>query len=169
TGWGERVGRGAKGARERGCLQADVDRSTVEGGPGLLARENLDLEPVEADGLSAEPVNALIAERVAAVPGGVADKVVRLMVHNIPRHVARELDHAAIRALKTSALHFHLDLRRPEIHRTIGTGAPGRRQTLPERVRPYLERRPLPAELDRERFVQLGETLMDSVERDLAS
>jgi hypothetical protein len=98
----------------------------------------------------------------------VADKVVRLRVHNIPRHVARELDHAAIRALKASALHFNLDLRRPEIHRTVGTGAPGRRQTLPELVRTYLERRPLPAELDRERFVQLGETLMDSVERDLS-
>jgi hypothetical protein len=89
-------------------------------------------------------------------------------VRNIPRHVARELDHAAIRALKASALHFHLDLRRPEIHRTIGMGAPGRRQTLPELVRSYLERRPLPAELDRDAFVRLGESLIDGVERDLA-
>ena len=47
-------------------------------------------------------------------------------------------------------------------------GAPGRRQTLPEIVRSYLERRPLPAELDRTAFVRLGEELMDAVERDLA-
>ncbi len=74
----------------------------------------------------------------------------------------------SIRALKSAALHFQLDLRRPEIHRTIGMGAPGRRQTLPELVRGYLAQRPLPAELDREAFVRLGESLMDAVERDLA-
>jgi hypothetical protein len=48
-------------------------------------------------------------------------------------------------------------------------GAPGRRQTLPELVRAYLERRPLPAELDREAFVHLGAALIDGVERDLAA
>jgi exonuclease SbcD len=133
-----------------------------------LAREILDLEPIEADGLSAGAVDALIRERVAAISGGVADKVVRQLVQNIPRHVARELDHAAVRALKAAALHFHLDLRRPEVHRLVGVGAPGRRQTLPELVRTYLTGRPLPAELDREAFVRLGEALMDSVERDLA-
>jgi DNA repair protein SbcD/Mre11 len=167
--WGELVDEVDHGALGKGWLLVDVDRGTVERRPVPLAREILDLEPVEADGLQADAVDALIAARVAAVPGGVADKVVRVRVHNIPRHVARELDHAAIRALKATALHFHLDLRRPELHRTVGTGAPGRRQTLPELVRSYLERRPLPAELDRDRFVQLGEALMDSVERDLAS
>jgi DNA repair exonuclease SbcCD nuclease subunit len=167
--WGELVDEVDHGALGKGWLLVDVDRGTVERRPVPLAREILDLEPVEADGLQADAVDALIAARVAAVPGGVADKVVRIRIHNIPRHVARELDHAAIRALKATALHFHLDLRRPELHRTVGTGAPGRRQTLPELVRSYLERRPLPAELDRERFVQLGEALMDSVERDLAT
>jgi hypothetical protein len=101
------------------------------------------------------------------VPGGIADKIVRLLVRDVPRHVARELDHTAIRALKAEALHFHLDVRRPEVHRLTGVGSPGRRQTLPELVRSYLEGRPLPAELDRESFVRLGTSLMDSVEREL--
>ena len=35
-------------------------------------------------------------------------------------------------------------------------------------VRAYLSGRPLPAEVDRDAFVRLGEALMDSVERDLA-
>jgi metallophosphoesterase superfamily enzyme len=166
--WGELVDESDHGNRGKGWLLADVDRGTVQRRPVPLAREILDLEPIEADGLQAAAVDALIAGRVAAIPGGVMDKIVRLRVHNIPRHVARELDHAAIRALKTAALHFHLDLRRPEGHRTVGVGSPGRRQTLPELVRSYLERRPLPAELDREAFVRLGESLMDSVERDLA-
>jgi DNA repair exonuclease SbcCD nuclease subunit len=167
--WGELVDDSDHGLSGKGWLLVDVDRGTAQRQPVPLARAILDLEPIEADGLQASAVDALIAERVAAVAGGVVDKVVRLRVHNIPRHVARELNHAAIRALKASALYFHLDLRRPEIHRTVGVGAPGRRQTLPELVRSFLERRPLPAELDRDAFVRLGETLMDSVERDLTT
>jgi hypothetical protein len=166
--WGELVDEADHGLSGKGWLLADLERNTVERHEVPLARAILDLEPVEAEGLSAAAVSALIAERVGAVPGGVNDRIVRLRVWNIPRHVARELDHASIRALKSAALHFQLDLRHPEIHRTIGVGAPGRRQTLPELVRGYLERRPLPAELDREAFVRLGESLMDAVERDLA-
>jgi DNA repair protein SbcD/Mre11 len=166
--WGELIDEADHGLSGKGWLLADLERNTVERHEVPLARAILDLEPVEAEGLPAAAVSALIAERVRAVPGGVEDRIVRLRVWNIPRHVARELDHAGIRALKSAALHFQLDLRRPEIHRTIGMGAPGRRQTLPELVRGYLERRPLPAELDREAFVRLGESLMDAVERDLA-
>lgn len=166
--WGELVDEADHGSRGKGWLLVDVDRGTAQRRPVPLAREILDLEPIEADGLQAAAVDALIAGRVAAVVGGVADKVVRLLVHNIPRHVARELDHAAIRALKSAAVHFHLDLRRPEVHRTVGIGAPGRRQTLPELVRAFLKTRPLPAELDRDAFEQLGQALMDGVERDLA-
>ena len=166
--WGELIDEADHGLSGKGWLLADLERNTVERHEVPLARAILDLEPVEAEGLPAVAVSALIAERVRAVPGGVEDRIVRLRVWNIPRHVARELDHAGIRALKSAALHFQLDLRRPEIHRTIGMGAPGRRQTLPELVRGYLERRPLPAELDREAFVRLGESLMDAVERDLA-
>jgi hypothetical protein len=73
-----------------------------------------------------------------------------------------------VRAYKADALHFQLDFRRPESHRTTGIGSPGRRQTLPELVSSYLEGRPLPAELDRTEFVKLGRDLMDTVERDLA-
>ncbi len=142
----------------KGWLLVDLDRGTVERQPVPLAREILDLEPIEAEGLSGRRGGRLIAERVAAIPGGVTDKIVRLRVHNIPRHVARELDHAAIRALKTAALHFHLDLRRPEIHRDRGRRArPAGARPCPSWCRSYLERRPLPAELDREAFVRLGE------------
>lgn len=164
--WGELADEGRHGSRGKGWLLVDVDRGTTERRPVALAREVIDLDPILAEGLMADAIDALIAERVAVVAGGVTDKIVRLRVHGIPRHVARELDHAAIRALKATALHFHLDLRRPEVHRAVGTGAPGRRQTLPELVRSYLERRPLPAELDRATFVALGETLIDGVERD---
>ena len=166
--WGELAEEADQRLGGKGWLLADLDRGTATPMPVPRAREVLDLEPVRAESLAAAAIDARIAERLRAVRGGIADKVVRLRVYDIPRHVGRELDHAAIRGYKAEALHFHLDLRRPEIHRTVGVGAPGRRQTLPDIVRSYLEGRPLPAELDRETFVRLGVDLMDAVERELA-
>lgn len=166
--WGELTDEAEQGIRGKGWLLADIDRGTVAREPVPASRPIIDLEPIRGDGLGAEAVDKLIQERLHAVPGGVADRIVRLRVYDVPRHVARELDHAAIREWKAAALHFHLDIRRPEVQRTVGVGAPGRRQTLPDLVRDYLRGRPLPAELDREEFVRLGGDLMDAVERDLA-
>jgi DNA repair protein SbcD/Mre11 len=166
--WGEAADEVDHGSHGKGWLLVDLATSRVDRRLVPAVRTVLDLEPIKGADKSADTVDALIAERVAAVPGGIANQIVRLRVFDIPRHVARELNYAAIRALKSDALHFHLDLRRPDLHRTIGMGAPGRRQTLPELVSSYLEGRPLPAELDRAAFVRLGKDLMDSVERDLA-
>jgi DNA repair protein SbcD/Mre11 len=166
--WGEAADESDHGGHGKGWLLVHLDSGRVERRPVPSARKVLDLEPISADTMSAEAVDARIAELVAAVPGGLAGQIVRLRVFDIPRHVARELNHSAIRGFKAEALHFHLDLRRPELHRTIGIGSPGRRQTLAELVSSYLERRPLPAELDRAAFVRLGQDLMASVERDLA-
>jgi DNA repair protein SbcD/Mre11 len=165
--WGELSDEAAHRVRGKSWLLVDLETGTITPMPVGSARQILDLPPINAAGQNAAAVNGLIAERLHAIPGGVADRIVRLRVYDIPRHVARELDHAAIRGYKNEALHLNLDLRRPEIHRTVGVGSPGRRQTLPELVSSYLANRPLPAELDREAFVQLGRTLMDSVERDL--
>jgi DNA repair exonuclease SbcCD nuclease subunit len=166
--WGEAADEADHGSHGKGWLLIDLTTGRVDRRPVAAARRVLDLEPVMAEGKSAEAVDALIAERIASIPGGISDQIVRLRVLDVPRHVARELNHAAIRALKAQALHFRLDVRRPETLRTTGVGSPGRRQTLPELVSSYLERRPLPAELDREAFVRLGRDLMESVERDLA-
>jgi exonuclease SbcD len=166
--WGELTDESEQGIRGKGWLLADIDLGTVTREPVPASRPIIDLEPVRGDGLGADALDQLIQDRLHAVPGGVADRIVRLRVYDVPRHVARELNHAAIRDWKAEALHFHLDIRRPEVQRTVGVGAPGRRQTLPDLVRDYLRGRPLPADLDREEFVRLGGDLMDAVERDLA-
>jgi hypothetical protein len=166
--WGERADESEHGDHGKGWLLVDLERGKVQRRRVPAAREVLDLEPVRAEGKSAAALDAEIAFRLAALPGGISDKIVRLRVYDIPRHVARELNHSAIRGYKADALHFHLDLRRPEIQRTVGMGAPGRRQTLPELVSSYLSGRPLPAELDRAEFVRLGQELMEMVERELA-
>jgi DNA repair exonuclease SbcCD nuclease subunit len=152
----------------KGWLLADLERGSVVPQPVSPSRHFIDLPPIDAEGKSAAELDAEIAARVAGAEGGIADKVVRLVVREVPRHVARELDHQALRALKVDALHFHLDLRRPERLEQTGLGAPGRRGTLPEIVRDYLERRLLPAEMDRAHFVALGVKVMESVERELS-
>jgi DNA repair protein SbcD/Mre11 len=164
--WGEWVDEKQHGAHGKGWLLVDLDSGSVSRQPVATAREVYDLDPILAEGLSAAGLDEQIKARVESLPGGIADKIVRLRVFGVARHVARELNHTAVRSYKAEALHFHLDLRRPETHRIVGTGAPGRRQTLPDLVSSYLAARPLPAELDREAFIRLGRELMDSVERD---
>jgi DNA repair protein SbcD/Mre11 len=166
--WGELADDADHGSQGKGWLLVDLETGRAERQPVTSARKVLDLEPVQAAGKSAATIDDLIARRLAAVSGGITNKIIRLRVFDIPRHVARELNHAAFREYKSQALHCHIDLRRPEVHRTTGMGAPGRRQTLPELVTSYLAGRPLPAELDREAFVRLGQELMDTVEREMS-
>jgi exonuclease SbcD len=166
--WGELADEARHGHRAKGWLLANLDDGAVAHHPIEPARAILDLPSIPGEGMAAAALDRLIGDRLAEVPGGIADKILRLRVYDVPRHIARELDHAAIRGYKAEALHFHLDVRRPEAQRTVGVGAPGRRQPLPELVRDYLSRRPLPAELDREAFVRLGGELLDGVERDVA-
>ena len=90
----------------------------------------------------------------------------RLVVRDVPRHVARELDHKALREFKRRALHFHLDTRRPEVtarRRTAARRAGGRRS--PTLVREQLQQRVLDADIDREALVALGLRYLDEAER----
>jgi exonuclease SbcD len=166
--WGELADEAERGQRGKGWLLADLKKGQVFRRPISLARRVLDLPPIDGRDRSAAELDAAIAGRLDAVPGGIADQVLRLVVRNVPRHVGRQLDHAALRTRKAEALHFHLDLRRPESLREVGVGAPGRRRTLPQVVEGYLRQRLLPGDLDREAFVKLGMDLMDRVERDWA-
>jgi len=127
-------------------------------------RRFLDLDPVDAHALSPADVDALVADRIAHAPGGIDDAVVRLVVREIPRHVARDLDHKAIRDYKRRALHFQLDTRKPELVRTrTASGASGARPSLPMLVREKLDGRLLSADIDRPTFVSLGMSYLDRV------
>ncbi len=127
-------------------------------------RRFVDLEPVDARALAPADVDALVADRVGQVPGGLDDAVVRLVVHDIPRHVARDLDHKAIREYKRRALHFQLDTRKPELVRTrSASGAGGARPSLPMLLKDKLEARPLSRDVDRAAFVALGMGYLERV------
>lgn len=164
--WGELAEERALGQDGKGWLLVDLSSGNPERQGTPLARRVHDLPPIDAKGRTAAELDQLIATAIAAIPGGLSDQIVRQVVRNTPRHVGREINYAAIRSYKAQALHYQLDLRRPEIRHDAGAGAPGRRRTLPEVVEDFLLTRPLPAEIERDGFVRRGRELMESVERE---
>jgi DNA repair exonuclease SbcCD nuclease subunit len=152
------------GGTGKGYLLVDLPGARVTFRPIAPTRRHLDLEPIQGAGLNAKELDALIAQRLSAVK--IDDQIVRLLVWDVDRAVARDLDHAAIRAYKARALNLHLDLRRPQRARVPGVGGPGaRRQTLGETLSDFLSRRPLDAELNRNTFVKLGVEYLEAVAR----
>lgn len=153
--------KGKKLRRGKGYLLVELPGARVDFREIAPARRHIDLEPIRGAGLNAKELDAKIAEAVGKAK--IDDQIVRLLVWDVDRAVARDLDHAAIRGYKARALNFQLDLRRPDTQRVTGSVAPGaRRQTLNETVRDFLGRRPLDAELNRETFVKLGVEYLES-------
>ncbi len=165
--WGELHEERTRHIPGKGWLIADLNTGVVE--PRFIdpPRRVVDLAALDAANLSAAELDRLLLMAVDAIPGGLDDAVIRQVVHNVPRPTGRELDHATIRGWKSRALHFQLDLRRPDpTVRDVGTGAPGRRQTLPEIVESFLAVRELPPGIDRAKFVATGVELLASLEHD---
>jgi len=151
--------KGKKERKGKGYLLVELPGARVTFRPIEPARRHIDLPFIQGAGLNAKELDTAIAER--AHTANIDDQIVRLVVWDVERATARDLDHAAIRAFKARALNFQLDLRRPQAQRVPAAGAgPGgggvRRQTLTETLREFLGRRPLDAELNRETFVTLG-------------
>ncbi len=167
--WGElrdeqREGREGK----KGWLLVDLaDGVKVEFRDVPLARRIIDLAPIHASGSGAAEIDAAIGAHVERVDPGIDDQIVRQLVYDVPRPLARDLDHARIRELKARALHYHLDLRRPQQQHEVGVAAPGQRQTLNDLLTDYLGRRPIDADVPRDRLVALGERYMHEVEQAL--
>lgn len=166
--WGELAEEREAGLAGKGWLLADLATGTVERRPVSPARRLYDLPVIDAQGKTAADLDQLIAAALAAVPGGHADQIIRQVVRNTPRHIGREINHTAVRTFKAQALHYQLDLRRPDLQRRSASGAPGRRRTLTETLEEFLAGRPLPAGVDRAALVQHGRELMEAVEREWA-
>ncbi|HET6231675.1 MAG TPA: exonuclease SbcCD subunit D [Longimicrobiaceae bacterium] len=142
---------------EKGFLLFDTQTKRADFHP-VETRAVVDLPRISARGMTAAEVDEGIRAAVERVPGGIGAKIVRLVVADMPRHVVRELNHKRIREWKAEALHFHLDVRPPEVRRRAASGAPVRRQTLAEQVAGFLESHwtPTAAGIERERLVALG-------------
>ncbi|MGH7593703.1 MAG: metallophosphoesterase family protein [Gemmatimonadales bacterium] len=163
--WGELREERSSTIGGKGWLLVDLATRRVQRQAIVASRRFLDLRWLDGADLAAPELDRLIAEAVSGVPGGIGGAVVRQVVRNVPRAVARELDHARIRAWKADALHFQLDLRRPDAtERQSAGGAPGKPETLPQTLAVYLRERTLPVGIDQDRFVQRGIELLAGVE-----
>jgi exonuclease SbcD len=168
--WGEKLEEELAGVPGKGIIEHDLATGQHTFHYLPPARIFVDLPPLSARGLTTDEVNARILDAVEATPGGIDDKVVRLVVRDLPRHVTRQLDHKQLRDLRRRALHFHLDTRRPEMIRSVGHGAPGKRPSLADFVRDKLRERVISADVDRDALVSLGlRYLKDAEEREGAS
>jgi DNA repair protein SbcD/Mre11 len=161
--WGELYEERIAGLSGKGFIERRLDTGEQTFHPLPAARPLIDLPPIAARGLVSADVDARIREAVDGCPGGIDDKIVRVIVRDVPRHTARELDHKAIREYKRRALNFHLDVRRPDAFRESVTGAPGRRQMLDIKdvVAEKLRTRPLDADIDRETLVRRAVAYLD--------
>ena len=152
--WGELYEERLAGLPGKGFVERDLVSGAHTFHSLSPARQLVDLPPISARGLSVADVDERIRTAVDSCAGGIDDKVVRLLIRDVARHLPRELDHKAIREYKRRSLNFQLDFRAPDALRLHSTGAPGRRPSLHEMVREKLLARPLQPEIDRDALVE---------------
>lgn len=121
-------------------------------------RPVLDLPPILYFDQTPGELDEAIETTIDSIEGGIAGKIVRLRIFNVPREIYRELDHRKIRGVRTEALHFHLEPKPPQVDRRAGSGSPGRRMTLQEELEAFLKDRfkPESDSLDRQALIDLG-------------
>ncbi|MDP9202089.1 MAG: DNA repair exonuclease [Gemmatimonadota bacterium] len=155
--WGELAEEREMGIEGKGIIEHDLAKKTHKFHSLPPSRPWVDLSPLSGAGLSPASLDEAIRDALDNCEGGIEEKIVRLVVRDIPRHILRDLDHKALREYKRRALNFHLDTRRPEIVRPEkGQAAPGRRTSLADTVRDKLRSRLLTDNIDREALVELG-------------
>ena len=155
--WGEMGEERQAGIEGKGIVEHDLAKRTHRFHAIAPSRPWVDLPPLSGAGLSPSALDDAIREALENCDGGIDEKIVRLVVRDVPRHILRELDHKALREYRRKALHFHLDTRRPDmVRRETGQGAPGRRASLADTVRDKLRSRVLTENIDRDALVELG-------------
>jgi len=155
-----------KGKPAKGFIEHDLATGTHRFHPLSLARRVIDLPQIQAAGMTPAELSDAICAVVGDCEGGIDDRVVRLIVRDVPRHILRDLDHRRIREFKKRALNFLLDARRPDPVRLLAaSGAPGRRASLAETVKSMLETRDVTPGVDRKLLVDLGLHYLAEVDR----
>jgi DNA repair exonuclease SbcCD nuclease subunit len=164
--WGEIDEERRRGVLGKGFIERDLATGAQKFHKLSLARRVVDIRQIEAAGMTAAEISEAICAAVDGCEGGIDDRIVRLIVRDVPRHVLRDLDHRKIREFKKRALNFLLDARRPDPVRILNAGgAPGRRASLAETVQTMLETREVTPGIDRKALVRLGLHYLNEADR----
>lgn len=163
--WGELAEERDAGIGGKGIIEHDLVTGEHRFHELPNVRRWIDLPALSARGLSSAELDTAIRTAIEGCAGGIDEQVVRLLARDVPRHIARDLDQKALRDYRRRALHFLLDTRRPDVIRSHGHGAPGRRPSLRDVVRDKLRGRVIESDLSREALVDLGIRYLDDVEK----
>lgn len=97
--------------QEKVILEVDLDSRKVTKHP-LSVRKMLDLDKVAADGMTATDILAAARDRISAAD--IDDKIVRLVIDDVPAEAYRAMDAPAIRRLGRSAMFFDLSIHKAD-------------------------------------------------------
>lgn len=162
--WGELHEEREQRVPGKGFVEHDCATGTHRFHAVATSRPLLDLPALDADGLSPQQLDAAIAQRVATAPGGIDDRIVRLVVHNAPRALIRDLDVAAQREYRARTVHFHLDARRPAARTRTAPDGTLPRRTLAMMLTDHLRDCALAGGVDRSAFLARGLQLLQDAE-----
>ncbi|MDW8051735.1 MAG: DNA repair exonuclease [Armatimonadota bacterium] len=152
--------------KPKGWVLYDTATRTHEFRP-VPTRKVYDLAPIDATDLTAEELNRAIEARAAAVED-FDGAIVRQRIYNLLPELRSKIDGELVRELKARALHYHLDPRLPRVSFRAGqptskAEAEGEaRLTLADEWRAFAQNYPLPADVDREAFINLGVRYLES-------
>lgn len=143
---------------DKGFIEYNVEERRLVAFHKVETRAVVDLRPIDAQGASADQINRMIQQRIESILGGHVNKIVRLVVENIPRSVQADLDFAMIRDIRSEALHFELQLRPPGKDSAVGqlSYRPDAPKSLEDEWQEFAEAYNIPGGVDRNRFLALG-------------
>jgi DNA repair protein SbcD/Mre11 len=151
--WGELAEEREAGLPGKGFIEFDLDAGTHTFHPLPPSRVLADLAPFSARGMTGAELDLAVRAAVESCPLGIDDKIVRLIVRDVARHIVNDLDHHALREFKRRAFHFQLELLRPDTRSLRGEAAPAHPQSLAEFVLERLRSRQVSPGVDREQLI----------------
>ncbi len=141
----------------KGFIEYDLDDRKLIAFHESRPREVVDIRSIDATDLSAKEIDKMIENRIAGVDGGHADKIIRLVVDNIPRSVQVDLNFTFIRTIRSEALHFDFQTRSPlRSKRMQDQTEPGVSRSLEDEWDDFVTACDIPQGVDREALRTLG-------------
>lgn len=152
--WGELAEEREAGLPGKGFIEFDLETGVHTFHPLPPSRVLAELAGFSGRGMTGAELDGAIRSAVDGCAGGIDNKIVRLVVRDVARHINNDLDHQALREYKRRAFHFQLELLRPDTRPLRGEAAPGHPQSLAEFVRERLRSRQLAPGVDREQLIE---------------
>ena len=143
--------------KDKGFIEYDLDERKLVHFHKINTRDVIDLRPIDTKEKSSEEINLMIQNRIECVAGGYENKIIRLVVENLPRSLQSGLDYSFVRKIRSEALHFDLLLRPPtkDGHKSTSSEH-GSSKSLEEEWEDFARAYDITAGVDRDQFVDMG-------------